>query len=175
MRIRLQQHNSGFTLIELLVYASLLVLLVAAVTALLFGVLSSHAKGRAVRDVTHNSAIAMDAMSIEIKEALGVYDPTTSSSQLSLETTKNVASGEATTYVDFFICESRLCIKRESQSPVAVTSESVEVRSLVIQKVVTGTLPSVVITLRIGTKNPNNRSELEAELETISVVAFRAY
>ncbi|HEA84636.1 MAG TPA: hypothetical protein ENI04_01485 [Candidatus Wildermuthbacteria bacterium] len=175
MRIKLQQHNRGFTLIELLVYAALLVLIVAAVTTLLFGVLKSHAKARAVRDVIHNTILATDAVSLEIKEAVDVYDSTTTSSQLSLETTKNLPAGETSTYVDFFICESRLCIKRESQSPVALTSDSVEIRSLVFQKVVTGTIPSIVMSLRIGSVNPENRPDLEAEIETTSVISFRAY
>ncbi|MCP6726947.1 MAG: prepilin-type N-terminal cleavage/methylation domain-containing protein [Patescibacteria group bacterium] len=175
MRIKLQQHNRGFTLIELLVYAALLVLIVAAVTTLLFGVLKSHVKARAVRDVIHNTILATDAVSLEIKEATSVYDSTTSSSQLSLETTKNLPVGETSTYVDFFICESRLCIKRESQSPIALTSDSVEIRSLVFQKVVTGSIPSIVMNLRIGSVNPENRSDLEAEIETTSVISFRAY
>lgn len=175
MRIKLKQHNRGFTLIELLVYAALLVLIVAAVTTLLFGVLKSHAKARAIRDVIHNTILATDAVSLEIKEATSVYDSTTSSSQLSLETTKNLPAGETSTYVDFFICESRLCMKRESQSPIALTSDSVEIRSLVFQKVVTGSIPSIVMNLRIGSVNPENRPDLEAEIETTSVISFRAY
>ena len=170
-----KQHNRGFTLIELLVYSALLVLIVGAVTTLLFGVLKSHVKARAVRDVMQNTILVTDAISLEIKEAAGVYDSTTTSSQLSLETTKSPPVGEASTYVDFFICGSRLCIKRESQSPVALTSESVEIRSIAFQKVVTGTIPSIVMSLRIGSVNPENRSELEAELETISVISFRTY
>lgn len=175
MRTIFKQHNRGFTLIELLVYSALLVLIVAAITTLLFGVLKSHVKARAVRDVMHNTILATDAISLEIKEAQDVYNSTTTSNQLSLVTTKNTPTGETSTYVDFFVCGGRLCIKRESQSPVALTSESVEIRSLVFQKVVTGTMPSVVMTLRIGSVNPNNRPELEAELETRSVVSFRAY
>lgn len=175
MKTMLQQHNRAFTLIELLVYSALLVLIVAAVTTLLFGVLKSHAKARAVRNVMHNIILVTDAVSLEIKEAQSVYDSTTTSNQLSLETTKGLPVGETSTYVDFFICGSRLCIKRESQSPVALTSESVEIRSLVFQKVMTGTIPSVVMNLRIGSVNPDNRSELEAELETTSVVSFREY
>ena len=173
--MKTQQYNRGFTLIELLVYAALLVLIIAAVTTLLFGVLKSHAKARAVRDVMHNTILAVDAISLEIKEAVSVYDSTTTSNQLSLETTKSLPVGETSTYVDFFICDSRLCIKRESQPPVALTSESVEIRSLVFQKVVTSTIPSIVMTLRIGSVNPENRSELEAELQTTSVISFRAY
>ena len=170
-----KQQSRGFTLIELLVYSALLVLIVAAVTTLLLGVVKAHVKARAVRDVTHNTILVTDAISLEIKEAISVYDSTTTASQLSLETTKSPPAGETSTYVDFFICDSRLCIKRESQPPVALTSESVEIRSLVFQKVVTGTIPSIVMTVRIGSVNPENRSELEAELETISVISFRAY
>ena len=83
--MKTQQYNRGFTLIELLVYAALLVLIIAAVTTLLFGVLKSHAKARAVRNVMHNTILAVDAISLEIKEAVSVYDSTTTSNQLSLE------------------------------------------------------------------------------------------
>jgi len=171
----IKQHKKGFTLIEMVVYAALLVLIVGAISVLLFGTLKSHAKTRVTRDVMHNITLAVDAVFLEVKEAEDIYDSTTSTDQLSLVTTKNIPTGETVTYVDFFICDTRLCIKRENQSPIALTSESVEIRSLEFKKVVTGLIPSIQMTLLIGSNNPNNRPELEAEIETISVVSFRTY
>ena len=54
----------------------------------------------------------MDIMVREIKEAKSVYTPTTNSSQLSLETINYLPVDEENTYIDFFLCGSSLCLKK---------------------------------------------------------------
>ena len=114
-------------------------------------------------------------MSYEIKAAKGVYSPTTTSSQLSFETTQALPEGEEATFIDFFLCETKLCLKREGQMPLAITSDNVQVASLTFSQVATNELPSVKIDLSINYKNPANRPDYEAIVDLSSTISLRSY
>ena len=90
-------------------------------------------------------------MSNEIREAQSVYAPTSvfesSPGQLSLKTRNSVPADESSTYIDFFLCGTRLCVKRESQLPLAITTEKIEIQNLEFAPVQTGSARSIQITL----------------------------
>lgn len=111
-------------------------------------------------------------MTYEIKEAKGVYNPTTTSNQLSLETRKYLAEGEDASYIDFYICDKQICVKKESQSPVAITSDRVEVDNLSFT-LIGEKQSSVQINLRISFKNPTNRPEYRASVDLTSTASLR--
>jgi len=109
-------------------------------------------------------------MASEIREAQGVYTPTMTaptSTQLSLETTKNLPVGETSTYVDFFLCGTRLCVKRESQTPQAITSEKIDIQTLEFTQVQTGVASSIHIEVEA--------SYLTASATAQTTVSLRAY
>ena len=122
--------EKGFTLVEILVYSAVLAVMLLAISNFFLWVKRANNKTRSQRQVLNDSAIAMEILSNEIKSAKEIYDPTTvedSPGQLSLKTAKNVPAGEDETYVDFYVCENRLCIKRESESQEALTSDKTEI------------------------------------------------
>lgn len=77
---------------------------------------------------------AMTAISREIRGALDVYESTSvlemSPGQISLKTTRSVPEGDPFTYVDVYLCQSKVCVKREGQDPVAVSSQDATVEHL---------------------------------------------
>lgn len=136
--------NKGFTLVEMLIYIVTLVLVVGTVTTILIWMVRANNQVHVRNEVVENVEHALAQVAGEIREAKGVYTPTmTTLSQLSLETAKNAPAGETFTYVDFFLCGTRLCVKRESQAPQAITSEKIEIQSLEFTQVQTGSASSI--------------------------------
>jgi len=164
--------KTGFTLIEIIIYVSVLVIVISSVVSFIFWATNSNAKTKSTAEVSDNFRRAMEIMSSEIRESEGVYTPTTAANQLSLETKRNLPSGETSSFVDFFLCSTRICLKKEGQNPEALTSDRVEVYNLYFSAVATTT---VQIGLGIRYKNPNNRPEYDASMAATTTVSIRNY
>lgn len=123
--------KKGFTLIELLIYAVLLVIIGTVTVSLFIQVVNVTETSRRSREALDNARRGLDVVSQEIKHARSVYTPTSvlnsASGQLSLETTRDLPSGETSTYVDFFVDGQRLYLKREGASNQLITSEKVKI------------------------------------------------
>lgn len=155
----------GFTLIEILIYIAILAIIISAVSSFFLWQINSGAKSRAIREVQHNTEQALSIMTKEIREAKSVYTPTSvfnvNLGQLSLET--------ATSYVDFFLCGIQLCQKKESQDPIALTSESVQINNLIFNYIATtSTVPSIKVNLKIDYNG-------QASFGATSTVSLRSY
>ena len=170
------RNQQGFTLVETLVYVVIISIIATVVVSALLWIVRSDANAKARRATADSMRSAMRIMAREIREAKGLYTPTmTIPTQLSLETATNLPSGETSTYVDFFLCGTRLCVKRESQNPVALTSEDVEVVRVVFTEVTTNSTPSIQITLQAEYQNPRNRPELEVAMNVTTTISLRSY
>ena len=168
--------NLGFTLMEALVYTAVLCVIMTVIISFLFWAMRSNNKSGAMREVLDNVQKITDVMSYEIKEAKGIYDPTTTSTQLSLETVKYLSDGEESSYIDFYSASSTVFLKKESQPPIALNTDKVELKNLVFTIIsATDTYPSVRINLSLSYKNPNNRQDLAAELAVTTTVSMRNY
>lgn len=171
---------TGFSLMEILVYVAILVIVVLAVSSFFLWTTRSNTKARAMREVLDNTRRITEVMNSEIKEAKSIYIPTSifnsHPGQLSLETTKYLSGGETTTYIDFFICGTQLCLKKEAQDPITLTSDRVEVKKLeFIQIATTSTIPSIQINFKIDYKSPVNKPEYQATINTTSTTSIRGY
>jgi len=171
--------KGGFTLIEVLVYVAVLSIIVLAVSSFFLWTVRSNTKAMVMRETLYNAERAMMVMTQEIKEAKSIYTPTsvfnTHPGQLSLETTKYSPPGEETTYIDFYLCDSQLCFKKEFQNPNALTSDRVEVTNLVFYQIVSGGAPSIQIDLEVKYKNLANRPEYQASVNLKSTASLRSY
>ncbi|KPJ71820.1 hypothetical protein AMJ50_00720 [Parcubacteria bacterium DG_74_3] len=168
--------NKSFTLMEILVYIGVLSVIIVAISSFFLWAIRSNTKTRVTRETLDNSRRSMEIIIYEIKEAQSVYTPTSSSSQLSLETTHYLPQGEKISYIDFYLCGTQLCLKKESQSPIALTSERVEVKNLFFTQVATtSTLPSIRVSLTIDYKNPSNLPEYQASVNLSSTASLRNY
>lgn len=128
----------------------------------------SEMRTRAQRETFENARSAIDTMTYEIRGANSIYAPTTAQSQLSLETTKYLPTGENITYIDFFLCGTRLCEKKEKdQDSTYITSDSVQVSNLQFTPVVTNNYSSVKISLTV--------SEQTTSITLSSSAALRIY
>lgn len=164
----------GFTLMEFLVYIAVLSIITLTVSSFFLGTTRINAKNKAMREVTANTKRAMEIMTGEIKEAKAVYTPTTATGQLSLETAKYLPNNETESYIDFYLCDDRLCLKKEGQLPVALTSERVKITEISFFKIATSS-PSVQIHLKVDYKTGVLKPEFQASFQTTSTASVRAY
>ena len=167
--------KKGFTLIETLVYIVILVIVIGVVFSFLIWSVNLSTKVKVTRETSDNARRAMEIMVYEIREARVVYAPTSTSTQLSLETFHYLPTGENTTYLAFYACGTQLCLKKESQNPIALTSDTVEVTNLAFAQVVTDQIPSIQIELKIYYKSPNDRPEYQSSVDLKSTVSLRSY
>jgi type II secretory pathway pseudopilin PulG len=174
-KMKKNYNNSGITLVEILVYTSIFAILAIGIFSLLNWIMSSNNKAKVMAETLDNANRAMEIMVSEIKSAKDIYSPTTTATQLSLETTKYLPEGEYTSYIDFYLCGTRLCFKKESQDPIILTSDSVEISSLTFTKVASGTIPSVQIDLTMKYKNPSGKPEYQASVHLTSTASVRSY
>lgn len=168
--------TKGFTLVEMLVYISVSSIIILATASFVLWVNRSNTKAKVLKEVLNNSRSAMETMSYEIKHAKSIYSPTsvfsTNPGQLSLETPNYAQEDEDTSYIDFFICEQKLCLKKENQDPIVLTSNKVQVKSLKFNQVATS---SVQINLKIDYLAPSDKPEYQASINTTSTVSIRIY
>ncbi|MBU1015175.1 type II secretion system GspH family protein [Patescibacteria group bacterium] len=163
----------GFTILEMVVYVAVLSILIGAVCAFLLWAVRIQHKTEALGEVNSSASQALHQMVQEAREADGVYIPTSvfgsHPGQLSLRTSKYIPPDEEYTYIDFFVCGDQLCLKKEEQSPIALTSELVEVQNFQVSQVG----DSVRITLRLAAKTSSPRPEYQAVTELTETASVR--
>lgn len=168
--------SEAFTLVEILVYVAVLVVIISVIFSFFLWASYSSNKTKASKEVLNSSRRAMEIMSFEIRGAKSIYIPTSDMTQLSLKTGRYLPEGENSSYIDFYLCDGRLCLKKETQNPVALTSDKVEITNLEFALIsATSTAPSVQISLEIDYKNPQDRMEYQASINTTSTVSLRNY
>ena len=167
--------SAGVTILEILVAVAVFALMFALMTSFLSRLNYSNAKTKAAREAQENARRAMEVIFNEVRQAKSIYTPTTSLNQLSLETLKYLPPGEETAFIDFFICEQAVCLKKESQDPVAITADSVQVSLLEFTRISYGARDSVKINLAVNYKNPHNLAESYSLATLSSTVSLRSY
>jgi len=167
--------KKGFTLVEILIYLGIFFLVITIIISFVFWLVRSNTKLKVMRETLDNANRVMEIIIYETKRAKSIYTPTTGLNQLSLETINYLPEGEETTYIDFYLCDSALCLKKESQDPVVLTSDSVEITNLVFTRIVSGQADCIQIDLSISYKNPADRPEYRASIDLTSTVSLRIY
>lgn len=171
MSVKLEK---GFTLVETIIYIAIFTVIFLAVIFFLYWSIRTHAKEKVMSETLESAQSALDRMEREVREARGVYTPTTTGDQLSLETRKYLMEGEETSYIDFFLCGERVCLKKEGLSPIPLTSQAVRVTSLSF-RTVGSTPPSVVVDINIEYENPEGRPEKDFSVDLSTTASLRSY
>lgn len=163
--------SKGFSLLEIIISLAILAIVAAASASFFLSMSASNLKTTAQREALENARRAMDTITHEIKSAKSIYTPTTTANQLSLETSKYSPSGENDTFIDFFLCGSAVCLKKESQDATALTSDSVQVTNLVFSQISTGANNSIQVSLTVSSGSGDNASSVSLT----STASLRTY
>jgi len=166
-----KMRDRGFSLLEIIISIAIFSIILFAVVSFFLSMQASSLKTASDREVTENARRALEEITYEIRSAKSVYTPTTSASQLSLETSKYLPAGETDTFIDFFLCGSAICLKKESQEPVAITSNSVQVTNLAFLQISTGAVSSVQINLTVNSGVGDSHSSVTLT----STASLRSY
>ena len=142
------------------------------VVGFVFWLIDSNNKNRIMREVSNSAKRSLEIITHEVREADGVYNPTTSSTQLSLQTRHYLPTGESSTYIDFYLCSDRLCLKKESQDSIALTPANVEISSLSFTYIPPD---SVKIDITLRYKNVSGRPEYDFSTSLSSAASLRYY
>lgn len=153
----------GFTLLEMVVYIGLVVIVAGLVINFALSLITSYGKIQASKEAMNNASFALDTVVNEIRQASKIYTPTSDfvsdPGQLSVETSLNPPTNETSTYVDFYVDNNKLYLKRESQSALALTSDRVKVKNLTFTRLTPPNAPeSVKIQIIVGYNAPAGSS-----------------
>lgn len=111
----------GATLLETLIYLALFGIIASIVMVSTEQALNFYSYARIRGDATEHAQQAVLLMKRGIRNAISVYTPTSvfdsNPGQLSLETADNLPADELTTFVDFYLDDNRLFLKREGSDP----------------------------------------------------------
>ena len=171
--------SAGFTLLEMLIYVALVSIVVSAIVLFGLWAIQVGAKTKANSEVLGNARRAMETMVYEIRKSQSVYAPSSifdaNPGQLSLEQTNPDGSTEPSGFIDFFLCDQALCLKREKANPVALTNNSVRVTSLIFnQRLNSASSPSIKITLQISSAS-STRPEDVTSIDLTTAANLRSY
>lgn len=168
------RQTKGFTLVETLVYVTVLTFLLGSIATFSVWILRVSVKVNAMEEVISNAERVKDSITQEARQAVSLYTPAMSSSQISLETKANLPAGETNTFVDFFLCDTQLCKKTEGQNPVAVTASSVIVSQFQVTEIASApSEKSLQVHVVIEYPNPDNRPERTAVQDITFSIAIR--
>ncbi len=149
----------GFTLVEVIVYVAILSLVMLLISTFIFYMAKSNFQSKGSRESFDSAQRALEQITYEISGAKSVYTPTTTQNQLSLETSRYLPAGETTTYLDFFLCGTRLCLKKESQNPVFLTSDLVQIANISFTQISNNGAVSIKTSLTVSYAHQLNNTQ----------------
>lgn len=175
-KLRLSNESgAGFTMVEILVSLGSFSIVFLTIISFVLWANFYNAKTTADGEVAENARRILDLIAYEVRGATSIYTPTSTSDQLSLETTRYLPTGETITFIDFFLCGSSLCLKKESQSPITIHADSVEISDLSFSQILNASTPSVKIDLTVSYKNQHSTTGNYASASLTSTASLRAY
>ena len=134
-RFSLFTHASrGFSVIETLIYVAILGAVVSTAIYFLANTFKTYSKIYAQKEVAVNIQYALDMLTEEIRFSKNIYSPTSAfdqdNGQISVETSQNPPTGETTTFIDFYLDNGRIYMKKEGQDTLPLTSNQVKINKL---------------------------------------------
>lgn len=170
--------KKAFSLLEMLLYTVLIVIIGGLALTFIFQMINGFNKTKIKREVLSNARLAMGRMVADIKSAHSVYIPTSvlgiHPGHISMETLVKLPQGEKRTYFDYYVSSSRLYFKQDGQGPIAITSESVIVDSLIFKYFKDGTSSAETIQIDLVVKSlPSVREDKSATINLTSGATVR--
>jgi prepilin-type N-terminal cleavage/methylation domain-containing protein len=152
----------GFSLVEIIVSLAIFALILFVIISFFLSMNTSNSKTKIDGEALESAREALDQITYEIRSAKSVYTPTTTENQLSLETFKYVPDGERSSFIDFFLCGTAVCVKKESQVAVALTPSSVQVTGLTFSQILTSTSQSIQVNIIVGSTSLTSTASLRS-------------
>ena len=184
-----QNKNShGYTLIEMIIYVALIGIITVFIYGVILFVYNNNKRTVNLVKINSNAYSVMERMRYEVENANYVYLPTsnmanydydlTETDQLSLATKIDALSPDDVTFVDIYLENKTVFIKKEESAlnpdptPVALTSSGVVVSDLSFFYYKNGPRESITIDITI---EPKNSSVSSRSIHLIGTMALRSF
>lgn len=180
--------KSGFTLIEMVIYVALIGIVSIVLFNIIFFVIRVNNKITALSIASSNAHSVMERMTYEISNSKYIYLPTSNfvnynsnpseGNQLSLVTEIGAFTNEDVTFVDFYLENGTIFLKKESSnptisiSPVALVSSDVFVSGMEFSYYKNSSRESVTIDMTVQAKNS---AISDSTIHLINTVALRSF
>lgn len=170
----------GFTLIELLIYLGLIIIVASIVTAFLPNLLKSYSFAQKKEEVVDSTQRALAVITQELRHASAIYTPTsilnTNPGQLSLSTSHNPPEGESSTYLDFYLDNERLYLKKEGQTAELLMPDKIRIANLTFSQLTsTSTIPALRITIRATYDSDSTEIQERTQTTLTTTASLRSY
>lgn len=178
--VNILKNKKGFTLIEMLIYVSIMSMMILVIGAFIPKVVVSNLYLQAKGQALDNARIALNTIEYEVKNASDIYAPTSvfgeSPGQLSLESLKNLPADETNTFIDFYVDDERLFMKKEGRDPLLLTAEKVKVSNLEFTNLNIGTsYPAVRVSLTVFYSSSSATVQDQSSVTLTSTISMRNY
>lgn len=178
---KILKNKGGYTIIELLVYMAIIAIVAVVIFDIIFFIYRINNRIVSVIQTNSGAYSAAERIIYEIQNAKYVYKPTsnfanygydaTKSDQLSLVTSAGVSLPETTSYIDFYLENNTLFIKKDGVDPVALTASNLIVSDLSFNYYINDWRESIVIDLTI---KPNNTLNSDSSIRLTSTATLRS-
>ena len=149
----------GFTLIELSLYIAIIGIILAAVSALLFGILQSRVKNQTVAEVEQQGIQVMQIITQTLRNATAINSPGTGASSSTLSVNTTIIANNPTV---FDLSGGVIRITEGAGSSVTLNNALVTASGLTFQSLTgSGTPGTIRITLALTRLNPSGRNEYD--------------
>lgn len=172
--------KKGFTLIELVIYLGIVIIIASLVLAFLPNIIKVNSFAQKKEMVVDSSLRALEIISQELKHASSIYTPTsvldTNPGQISVQTSRLAPEGETSTYVDFYIDNEKLYIKREEYAAELLLPSKIAVTNLTFDRLSsTSSVAALRITLRTKYNSPSEEIQQRTLTNLTTTVSLRSY
>jgi type II secretory pathway pseudopilin PulG len=152
---------TGFTLIEVILYVGVVSILIGVIASLTLGTIDNYRMAKVKDELSYSGGMVFDTFFQETKNAdeislsSSVLD--SDSGILSLKTKFQVGdSDDPSRFVDLYLSNGQVLVKREGEDPYALTSESIVVDKLRFERSSFGKFEGVRLYLNLKDKVRTN-------------------
>lgn len=155
----------GTTILEIVVYTALFGVIAIIVSNFLIQVVGAYNISRAEREVLSNGRLLLETITKSLSESEGIYTPTSAFAndlgQISLVTKTGVQPEHQTAYIDFWVDNGRLWMRKEGVSPSPLSAASVRVGKFRLERLSQGLgRDAVRVTLQVNFAQPKFSSTI---------------
>lgn len=178
--IKFLKKSSGFSLIETVIYAGLLAVIISAVIYSMINIFNTYNRAIAQKEVMADLQFTLDTMTEELKFAKNIYTPTgvfdNDGGQISIETQQNPPSGETAGFVDFYLDNGRIYMKKEGQAEIPISSNRTKITKLNFKYLNPANAPEgaqIFIEGQLNTQNANLANQTTVNLTTSAIIRYK--
>jgi len=150
-----KESQRGTTILEIIVYTALFGIIAIIISNFLIQIVNAYNISRAEREVLSNGRLLLETVTKSLSEAEEIYTPTSAFNkdlgQISLVTKTNVKPEHETAFIDFWVDNGRLWMRKEGANPSALSAASVRIGKFRLERLSQGLRRDAVrLTLQVN-------------------------